>query len=174
MRSQRFILPGITAVLLGMAFTASFAQTVTGSFNVKVQVLKACSITPTNPADIVFDNADTTSTAAQSKTTSIAVQCSKTTPYEIGLTPSNANTTGAGVMTKTGAASPTTDQRIAYQISSPASSPWGNKTGAGGNTVTGTGTGAVQTYAATAAVAGTVWNVEPGNYADIVTVTVTY
>ncbi len=174
MRSQRPILPGIAAMLLGIATSATFADTVSGSFNVKVQVLKACSITPTNPADIVFDSADTTSTTAQSKTTSIAVQCSKSTPYEIGLTPSNANTTGAGTMTKVGAASPTADQRIAYQINSPASSAWGNKTGAGGNTVTGTGTGAVQTYVATASVAGTVWNVEPGNYADIVTVTVTY
>jgi spore coat protein U-like protein len=174
MRSQRLILSGITAVLLGIASAATFADTVNGSFNVKVQVLKACSVTPTNPADIVFDTVSTTSTAAQSKTTSIAVQCSKTTPYEIGLTPSNSNTTGAGVMTKTGATSPTADQKIAYQINSPTNSPWGNQTGAGGNTVTGTGTGAVQTYVATAAVAGTVWNVEPGNYADTVTVTVTY
>lgn len=174
MRTQRLVLSGIAAALLGIASTAALADTVTGTFNVKVQVLKACTITPTNPADITFDTVPTTSTAAQSKTTSIAVICSKTTPYEIGLTPANANTAGAGVMTKTGATTPTADQKIAYQLNKPTSGVWGNQTGTSGNTVTGTGSGVSQAYVATAAVAGTVWNVEPGNYNDIVTVTVTY
>jgi spore coat protein U-like protein len=111
-----------------------------------------------------------------SNSNTISVNCSKTTPYYVGLAPSNANTAGAGVMASTTAPATNTD-KVPYQLTSTAGAGgtiWGNTatSTAVGNGVAGTGTGAAQslTVYATAASA----NFTPDSYADTVTVNVNY
>lgn len=174
----------IAAAALALFATSSFADTApTGSFDVKVTVTKACAITTLKAGDVQFDPVNTTNTTGQSKQTTLSVKCSKTTPYEIGLSPGNvdatnpANTAGLGFMKRTPAGSANlADQKIAYQLNTAANAVWGNVTGASGNTLKSTGNGAIQNHVVTAVVTGsaTVWNVEPGDYLDTVTVTVTY
>lgn len=104
--------------------------------------------------------------------TDLTVQCTRTTPYAIGLLPSNGNANGAGVMVN-GA------NNLPYQLrkaSGGSAAIWGNTTaiapGSAGNGVQGTGTGSDQTYPIYATIASTI--VAGGNYADTVTVTLSY
>lgn len=98
----------------------------------------------------------------------MGVACSNNTPYTIGLQPSNGNTAGSGVMAGTGS---NTD-KVPYQLSStpgPSGTVWGNTSL---NTVAGNGTGTTTTYPVYATVPSA--NYTPDNYADTVTIAVTY
>lgn len=108
----------------------------------------------------------------------ISVNCSKTTPYFIGLAPSTANgggTGGAGAMSSVANAATNTD-KVPYQLNqTSATGPvWGNTatTTTVGNGVAGTGTGVAQTYTVYATAASA--NFTPDSYADTVTVNVNY
>ncbi|WP_353236433.1 spore coat protein U domain-containing protein [Diaphorobacter ruginosibacter] len=176
-------LSSIAAASLMLLTSASFADTVSGSFDVKVTVNKSCAINPSKAADVQFDTVDTTNNTAQTKQTILTVKCSKGTSYEIGLTPGNTdaanplNTSGVGFMKRTSAGvTDAADQKIAYKLTkdSGGATAWGSTTGTSGNTVTKTGDSTAQTFTVYASVAGSAWNVEPGSYMDTVTVTVTY
>lgn len=122
-------------------------------------------------ADIDFGTQPGTATNLQGST-NLTVQCTRTTPYAIGLLPGNGNTTGAGVMVNGG-------NQVAYQLRKAAgmsAAVWGNTTaiapGLAGNGVQGTGTGNNQNLTIYATVASA--NAPAGNYLDTVTVTVNY
>lgn len=140
------------------------------TFNVKLIVNKACSVTAT---DLDFGAVDSTATNFSAATNgSVTVTCSKGTSYTIGLAPSAANggtANGTGNMKST-----TTSDSVAYTLysNSGQTTVWGNTPST--NTVASTGTGAAQTaltvYGKVASA-----NVTPAtNYIDVVTVNVVY
>lgn len=143
------------------------ADTATGTFQVKITVKKTCSVTAGAGSDIDIGTHAMGDAAQYDGTDSITVKCSKTVPYNIGLTPSNLDTGGAGLMTLT-------PDTIAYQLYQDAgySTAWGNVIGT--NTKTGTGNGSNQTHNTYARVLDAAMNVPVGTYVDTVTVTVTY
>jgi len=102
----------------------------------------------------------------------LSVQCTSTTPYQIGLdNGQGTGVTGPAARKMTGPLGATLTYGL-YQDAAH-SSVWGNTTGTGGNTQGGTGSGNVTAY--------TVYGLMPpqttpaaGTYNDTVTVTVTY
>lgn len=169
----RFILPCLAFAVIPTANSA----TTTATFQVLITILKSCSVTAGSASNINLGsvNSDQTNTSGNS---TISVNCSKTTPYFIGLAPSTANgggTGGAGAMSSVANAVTNTD-KVPYQLNqTSATGPvWGNTatTTTVGNGVAGTGTGVAQTYTVYATAASA--NFTPDSYADTVTVTVNY
>lgn len=144
------------------------AETATSSFQVQITITKSCSVTSGTPINF---GSVAASSPSQTRNTTISVNCSRLTPYTVGLAPSNSNTLGAGQMS--GAISGNTD-RVPYQLAKDtAGAIWGSDTGAGtSNVVAGTGTGAAQSLTVYAIVANA--NFTPDVYSDTVNVTVTY
>lgn len=170
----------LIAVAASLASAAAFAATnpATATFDVKLTVLKACSVLAGASSDIDFGSQDSTATNLQNSNT-ISVTCSKNTPYTIGLTPGNSNTAGAGVMAAQNVAPVTGNtDTVAYQLRSTAGltgTVWGNTNSDGatvGNGVSGTGNGAAKSHTVYATVPNV--NVTPDAYKDTVTVTVRY
>jgi spore coat protein U-like protein len=165
----------VVAALLVGATSAQAANPATASFQVLITITKACSVTAGTASNINLGSVAATAVNTTNSNT-ISVNCSKTTPYYVGLAPSNANTAGAGLMVSSTAPATNTD-KVPYQLTSTAGAGgtiWGNTatSTAVGNGVAGTGTGAAQslTVYATAASA----NFTPDSYADTVTVNVNY
>ena len=137
-------------------------------FTVNATVLANCKITPPNNID--FGTQPDTATNLQSSTNNLGIQCTRTTPYFIGLKPGNNSTIGAGVMLNG------TDQ-VPYRLrkaAGMAAAIWGNTatTTSAGNGVAGIGTGNVITYSIFATVPSA--NAPVGSYSDTVTITVNY
>ena len=146
------------------------------TFTVSATVSPQCIITNDGSiAALDFGSASThAAPSVPNPSTTLSVQCTRTTPYAIGLLPSNGNANGAGIMSAGG--SPDT---VPYQLrKGPGASAavWGNTTapapGLAGNGVQGTGTGVAVNHIVYGTVAGT--NYRGGNYTDTVTVTVNY
>ena len=170
----------LVSVAASLASAAALAATnpATATFDVKLTVLKACSVVAGATSDIDFGSQDSTATNLQNSNT-INVTCSKNTPYTIGLTPSNSSTTGAGVMAAQNVAPVTGNtDTVGYQLRSTAGltgTVWGNTNTSGsvvGNGVSGTGNGAAKSHTVYATVPSV--NVTPDAYKDTVTVTVRY
>jgi spore coat protein U-like protein len=144
---------------------ASHAATATSTFTVQVAIQATCTINSASTLDfgtqgVLAANVDQTST--------IQVTCTNTTPYNIGL---NAGTgSGATVavrkMTSGGAT-------INYSLYTDAGrgTVWGNTVST--DTQAGTGNGAAQNYTVYGRIPAQT-TPAPGNYADTITVTVTY
>ncbi|MFA5628270.1 MAG: spore coat U domain-containing protein [Thiohalomonadaceae bacterium] len=137
-----------------------------GSFIVSANVVKKCTVTA-RPLD--FGNAGLLLSSVFA-TTSIDLQCSRTTPYNVGL---DAGQNGSGNINARkmvlGANS------VVYQLYKDAARTvvWGDSVGIGTGTVAGTGTGFMQNIP----VYGTVpaqLTPPAGTYTDTIVVTVTY
>lgn len=169
MKKPSFLLAAVLAVT---ATSAAFAATTSSTFQVLITVNKACSVVAGAASNIDFGTVNSSATGL-SASSNINVTCSKSTPYNVGLTPSNTSTVGAGVMKSAVVANTDT---VAYQLRSvSATGPvWGSTATptAVGNGVAGTGTGAAQVIPVFATVANA--NVTPDLYSDTVTVTVNY
>ncbi len=154
----------IGACLLQFAST-SFAATTTSNFTVQVTIGTTCTI---NSASALSFGSQGVLAANVDQTSTLSVQCSNLTPYNIGL---DAGTgTGATVTNRlmtSGANS------VTYTLYSDSgrTTVWGNTVGT--NTVATTGTGAAQTYTVYGRVPPQT-TPPPGAYTDTVTVTVTY
>ena len=140
---------------------------------VSANIAAQCKIKGT-VADIDFGTQSGTATNLQGST-ALTVQCTRTTPYYIGLLPGNGNTAGAGVMY--GQAPLTAADTVAYQLRQAAGMSgtiWGNTATSisVGNGVAGTGTGSDQNHTIYATMASA--NAPAGSYQDLVTVTVNY
>lgn len=162
-------------VLASVMASVHAANPATATFQVLITITKACTVTAGSASNINLGSVAATAVNTTGSNT-ISVNCSKTTPYYVGLAPSNANTAGAGTMASTTAPATNTD-KVPYQLTSTAGAGgtiWGNTatSTAVGNGVAGTGTGLAQslTVYATAASA----NFTPDSYADTVTVNVNY
>jgi len=163
------------ALLVGASASANAANPATATFQVLITILKACTVTAGTASNINLGSVAATATNTANSNT-ISVNCSKTTPYYVGLSPSNANTAGAGVMASTTAPATNTD-KVPYQLNSTSGASgtiWGNTatSTAVGNGVAGTGTGLAQTLTVYAVAASA--NFTPDSYADTVTVNVNY
>jgi spore coat protein U domain-containing protein, fimbrial subunit CupE1/2/3/6 len=155
----------IAALLLLPLANASNASTVTSTFTVQVTVTSACVINSASTLNfgnsgVLVANVDNTST--------LQVQCTNTTPYNIGLDAGTGSGATVAVRKMTSGSN-----AINYSLYSDAgrATVWGETIGS--NTVTGTGSGASQSY--------TVYGRVPAQttpaaatYTDTITVTVTY
>lgn len=153
------------------------AATATGTFQVQLTITKACSVTAGSASNINLGTGSASATNTTGNST-ISVNCSKNTPYYIGLLPSTANggnQSGAGAMSSMSNAATNTD-KVPYQLNqTSATGPvWGNTATSTtlGNGVAGTGNGTAQSYTVYATAPGS--NYTPDSYADIVTVNVNY
>lgn len=134
-------------------------------FTVSATVTKQCSISSATNINFAQVTANQRNATASN---TVGVACTNNTPYTIGLQPSNGNTAGSGVMSGTGS----NPDKIPYQLSStpgPSGTVWGNTSL---NNVPGTGTGSTAAYSVYATVPSA--NYTPDNYADTVTIAVTY
>jgi spore coat protein U-like protein len=171
--------PVIRAHLILSCMAAAFipsanAAVANGTFPALTTVLKSCTVTAGAGSNINLGSVGANATNTSGNNT-ISVNCSKTTPYFIGLAPSNSNTLGAGVMSSVANGATNTD-KVPYQLNqTSATGPvWGNTatTSAVGNGVAGTGSGAAQTITVYATVADADYT--PDSYFDTVTVNVNY
>jgi spore coat protein U-like protein len=158
------LLPIIAACLVLMS-GAAYGTTTTLPFTVQVTITASCVI---NSAGTLDFGSHGVLTSALPATSTIQVQCTNTTPYNVGL---NAGTApGATVTTRKMTNAGNT---ISYSLYSNAgmTTNWGNTVGT--DTVAATGNGAAQSY--------TVYGQVPAQttpaaatYTDTITVTVTY
>jgi len=161
---RKFLLPCLAAgaALIG---SAAYAATTTSTFTVQATIQAQCVINSASTLDfgtqgVLASNVDQTST--------IAVQCTNTTPYNIGL---NAGTgSGATVATRKLTSGGATINYSLYTDSG-RSTVWGNTVGT--DTQAATGSGAAQSYTVYGRIP-TQSTPAPGTYTDTITVTVTY
>lgn len=149
-----------------LASGPALSQTATTQFGVQITIEAECQIN--SATDMNFGTVGVIDTAVEA-TSTIAVQCTSGTPYDIGL--NEGVGTGATVATRfmTG---PDGGAVLYSLYTDPANTDvWGDT--AGTDTVTGSGTGTEQLYT----VYGEVPPQDapaPGTYTDTVTVTITY
>lgn len=155
------------AISAGMALPAA-AQTLTGNMNVRIQIQAQCTMTA--PADLEFPTSGLLATAVLANT-AMSVTCTNTTPYAIAMGQGSHYDSGGSIRRMAGVAT----QFVAYELCRDAACtlPWGATAGAGGNTLSGTGTGQSQSIPIYGRVP--VQNTpSPGTYTDVVAVTLTY
>lgn len=151
-------LSGATACPTGGSFSDSGASSFTATVN------NSCTVSATNvdfgSAGILSANIDASGT--------VTVQCTNTTPYNVGL---NAGTgSGATVTTRKMTSGANTISYSLYQNSS-RTTVWGNTVGT--NTVSGTGSGLGQALTVYGRVPPQT-TPAPGTYTDTIVATVTY
>lgn len=156
----------VLAVAAGVALipTVASAATATTTFLVTTTVLNTCIVAATPLAFGAYDPTSATDTDA---TNAITVTCTASAPYNVGLDKGTNGTSVTARLMKQGS------DTLPYALYSNAgrTTNWGNTVGT--DTVTGTGTGILQTYT----VYGRIPHgaaVPSGAYTDTVTVTVTY
>ncbi|MBF6601930.1 MAG: spore coat protein U domain-containing protein [Sphingorhabdus sp.] len=160
----------LTSLMLG---TAANAATATDTFDVILTIEKTCSVTAGAGSNIDLGTVDSTATNVEGSN-SIAVTCTKGTPYFIGLAPSSGDTTGSGTMASTTAGNLDVVPYQLQQAAGAGGTVWGNTATASniGNGVTGTGSGAAQMHTVYAVAPSA--NFTADSYKDTVTVNVNY
>src|SRR5262245_23046974 len=151
---------------LATAGTVAHAATATSTFQVKITITAQCLAATTNDLDFGSTGFLSSNVDAQS---SISVQCTNTTPYDVGF---DQGVNGASVTARKLKGGPT-NELISYAIyrDSSRSLNWGNTVGT--DTVSATGNGSAQTIQVYGRVPPQS-TPTPGNYTDTITVTVTY
>lgn len=157
---------------LACASGPATAATTTQQFQVQLQIIAQCVINST--ATLNFGSIGVLGGSGgnvnNDQTTTVAVQCTNTTPYNIGL--DAGTTTGGSVGTRL-LLNTNTNETVQYKLyqDSGHSTNWGNTVGT--DTQSATGSGASQSY--------TIYGrippqntPTPGSYSDTITVTVTY
>ena len=141
------------------------ATTATSTFSATITIQASCQVVSSNSLNfgtqgVLSANTDTTAT--------FTVQCTNTTPYNVGL---NAGTTTGGTTTTRLMANGA--NTVAYKMFSDSArtTNWGNTVGT--DTVAGSGNGAQQTLTIYGRVPAQT-TPAPATYNDTVTVTVTY
>ncbi len=157
----------IPCVALGLALMGgvAYAATTTSTFGVDVTIQAQCLI---NSASTLSFGTQGVLIANVDQTSTIVVQCTNTTVYDIGL---DAGTgTGATVATRKLTAGATT---INYRLYSNTgrTTVWGNTVST--DTVNATGNGAAQSYTVYGRIPAQT-TPAPTNYSDTITITVTY
>jgi spore coat protein U-like protein len=153
------------AIFLPAAASAQ-SQVSTSQLKVTLAVQAECKLTSTT--DLAFGTTGVIQTAVNA-TGTIGVQCTNTTPYNIGL---NAGT-GSGATVSARKMTSGSGSTITYDIyrDTARTQVWGDTVNS--NTLAGTGNGAVQTHTVYGRVPAQA-TPAPGSYSDTVTVTVTY
>jgi spore coat protein U-like protein len=142
------------------------AATATGTFQVQITIQATCILV--SATNLNFGTNGVLS-AVINQTSTINVQCTNTTPYNIGL---DAGVNGGSVTTRQMKGGPT-NQLINYSLFSNAgmTQNWGQTIGT--DTVAATGNGAAQPFTVFGQVPAQT-TPSPGLYTDTITVTVTY
>jgi spore coat protein U-like protein len=143
----------------------SYAASTTSTFAVQVAITATCTINSASTLNfgtqgVLATNVDQTST--------LQVTCTNTTPYNIGLDAGTGS--GATVATRKLTSGGATVNYTLYSDSG-RTTVWGNTVAT--DTVAGTGNGTGQSYTVYGRIP-TQTTPAPGNYADTITVTVTY
>ncbi|WP_242108027.1 Csu type fimbrial protein [Luteimonas aquatica] len=166
----------LATALLAVGGQAAAADTT--QFNVKIIILKACTITAAAATDVDFGSVAGDSTANADAQGSVTAKCSPLTPYNIalnaGLNPSTANDVNTRRMKNIDGAV-TTNNFVAYQLyqNSQRTTVWGSTVGT--NTLSATGTGLNQVYPVFGRVANpSTNNAAAGSYLDTITATIVY
>lgn len=164
MRSKKTIKTLFTLALF--AAPPAEAATATSQFNVTMTLQAECKLT--SASDLAFGTSGVIQSTINS-TSAIGVQCTNTTPYNVGLS-AGAGSGATVSLRKMTAASGAT---VNYQLFRDAArtQTWGDQVGT--NTATGTGNGAVQTLTVYGSVPAQT-TPAAGSYTDTVQVTVTY
>lgn len=156
--------------IAAMAFTApALAATVTGNFQALITITNTCALTtaPTNlsfgSTGVLTGNVDATST--------VKVTCTTGAPYNIGLDAGANESTADDVTTRR--MTDGSSHYVNYSMFTTAGrgTVWGNTVST--NTVGSTGTGSEQAFTVYGRVPAQT-TPQAGDYADLVTVTVTY
>lgn len=160
----------------GIATTAA-AAVANAQFNVQMTVNKTCTVTAGAASNITLGSTLANGTSASSSNT-FKVNCSKNTPFFIGLAPQYvASTTGLGTMKGTGSNTDTVQYQLYSNAAMGSANVWGNTATATsvGNGVSGSGAGMGT------AVTETVWanvtgstDVTPDTYSDTVAINVNF
>jgi len=156
---------GLAVVLTVMLSGSAFGSTTTSTFQSQVTITASCTILSTTTLDF---GSNGVLTANIDQTSTIQVQCTNTTPYNIGF---NAGTaTGATVTTRKMTSGANT---VNYSLFSDSgrTTNWGNTVGT--DTVASTGTGASQSFTVYGRVPAQS-TPAPATYTDTITATVTY
>jgi len=164
-RSRLLCAAAFSVTCLLQSAGVSFATTATTTFTVQVVLTATCVI---NSASTLNFGTQGVLQANVDQTSTIAVQCTDTTPYDIGLDAGTGS--GASVATRKMTSGGAT---VNYRLYSDAgrSTVWGNTVST--DTVSAVGTGAAQSYTVYGRVPPQT-TPAPGTYTDTVTVTVTY
>lgn len=151
---------------IGLVTSAAYGATATSNFQVKVTIQAQCLAATATTMDfgtqgVFAANVDQTST--------LQVQCTNTTPYNIGFD-NGANGTAVNARKMKGGPS---GELVSYSIFSDAGrvTNWGTTVGT--DTVSAIGNGAAQSYTAYGRIPVQT-TPAPGAYSDTITVTVTY
>jgi len=155
----------LAAALCLPGFEVAEATTTTSSFSVTMTITASCTIS--SAGTLTFPSTGVL-TSAVTATSAIVVQCTNTTPYNIGL---NAGTTTGGTTTTRLMANGATTIQYQMFTNSGHTTNWGNTVGT--DTVSATGNGTNQSYTVYGQVPVQT-SVAPATYSDTVTVTVTY
>ena len=145
------------------------ALTTTGNFNVKITIIANCVVSAT---DMLFSPTTGVLSANVDQTSVVSVTCTNTTPYTVGI---EAGANAGGVVTARKMIGGPSSELISYALfsNSGRTANWGNTLATGWQTGTGNGSTTPQTYTVYGRVAPQT-TPTPGNYADVVQVTVTY
>ena len=155
----------LVAIALIVPCAVALAATDTDTFQVTATVADSCSVTGN---DLGFGNYDPVSGTPLSATTTVDVTCTLDTAYEIGL---DAGTgAGANVTVRRMTSGGNTLDYSLYQDAG-FTTVWGDTVGV--NTISDTGTGAVQNHTVHGRIPASQF-VPAGAYSDTITVTVTY
>jgi spore coat protein U-like protein len=158
----------IPCIVVGLALVggAANASTTTSTFTVDVTIIAQCLIN--SASNLSFGNSQGVLSANVDQTSTIVVQCTNTTTYDIGLDAGTGS--GASVTTRklTGGGA-----TINYKLySEPTHTTiWGNTVST--DTVSATGNGAAQSYTVYGRIPAQT-TPAPNAYSDTITVTVTY
>lgn len=157
---------GIAAAVLGLSASAALASTQSATFGVTASVAASCSITADSLNFGAYDGSTTLT-----PTSTVSVNCTNTTPYNVGL---NAGT-GSGATTTTRVLTGTTSasNKLNYTMwqNSARTTNWGNTVGT--DTESGTGSGSAQSLT----VYGQLASGQTANgdsYTDTITATLTF
>jgi spore coat protein U-like protein len=164
---MRLALAMSSALGLGLASTGASATTATSPFTVQVTIAASCTVV--SGTLLNFGGSVGVLTGNLDVSTTLQVQCTNTTAYNIGL---DKGANGASVTTRLMKGGPS-NETIAYSLyrDSAHTLNWGVTIGT--DTQAGTGTGAAQTYTVYGRI-GQQNTPTPGLYIDTVTITVTY
>jgi spore coat protein U-like protein len=163
---------GVLAGLAGVAGPAvATTTTVTSTFAVNLTIAATCVINSTTALNFgsLGVLGGISGTDPNNGTATVAVQCTDTTPFNIGLD----GGTGGGNTTTRKLLNTGSSATVNYKLYSDSgfSTNWGNAVGT--DTVSHTGDGASHTYTVYGQIPAQT-TPAPGTYADLVTVTVTY
>lgn len=155
---------GLVLALITLS-TAGYGATTTSTFQVQITIQASCTIVSTATLNfgtqgVLAANVDQTST--------LQVQCTNTTPYNIGLDAGTGSGATVAVRKMTSGAN-TINYSLYTDIGR--TTVWGNTIGT--NTVAATGNGASQSYTVYGRVPPQT-TPAPATYTDTITVTVTY